>query len=63
MNYRDAKKILNANGWVLVRSNGSHHLFEKAGEERKANMPKHGSKDLSIGVIKDLEKVTGLSFR
>jgi len=63
MNYREAKKILNANGWVLVRSNGSHHLFKKVGEEETANMPRHSSKDLSIGVIKDLEKVTGLSFR
>ncbi|PRY80137.1 type II toxin-antitoxin system HicA family toxin [Alkalibacterium olivapovliticus] len=62
MTFREAKKILKKNGWVHVRTNGSHVQFKKAGVDFTANVPCHGSKDLSIGVLKSLEKGTGLSF-
>ncbi|WP_313119625.1 type II toxin-antitoxin system HicA family toxin [Proteiniclasticum ruminis] len=63
MKYREVEKILKANGWVLVRINGSHHQFKKADVNFLAVVPNHCSKDISIGVVRNLEKGTGLSFR
>lgn len=62
MKYREAKKILERNGYVLVRSKGSHMQFKNC-KGVTVTVPNHGSKDLSIGVLKSLEKSTGLSFR
>jgi len=64
MTYRQVVKILRKNGWVFVRSSdGSHVQYKKAGCAYLASIPDHGSKDLSIGVIKSLENGTGLSLR
>ncbi|WP_327213527.1 type II toxin-antitoxin system HicA family toxin [Xenorhabdus griffiniae] len=32
MSSDDLIKKIKANGWTLVRINGSHHVFEKSGE-------------------------------
>lgn len=39
-------KILKKNGWIKVRIEGSHHIFEKAGFDRPIPVPFHGNKDL-----------------
>ena len=63
MTFCRIKKILEANGWCLVRIRGSHNQFRKAGTPYAVTVPDHGSRDITIGVIKDLEKKTGLSLR
>ena len=62
MTYRQVDKILKSNGWQLVRVKGSHHQYKKAGVDFCASVPNHSGKDLSIGVLKGLERGTGLSF-
>ena len=56
MTFCRIKKILEANGWCLVRIRGSHNQFRKAGNPYAVTVPDHGSRDITIGVIKDLEK-------
>lgn len=63
MTFKKVEKILVKNGWVRVRTNGSHVQFKKEGFNFVATVPYHGSKDISIGVLLHLEKGTGLSFR
>lgn len=63
MNFKKIEKIILADGWVLVRVCGSHYQFKKPGVEKNVVIPNHGNKDISIGVLKNLEKVTGLSLR
>lgn len=63
MKYREIEKILKADKWCLIRVSGSHHQFRKAGVPHTIVVPNHNGKDISIGVVKDLEKKTGLSFR
>lgn len=63
MTFRNIEKQLNANGWILVRVCGSHHQYRKVGCPQAVVIPYHGGQDLSIGVVKDLEKKTGLSLR
>lgn len=62
MTFRKVKKILTKNGWSLVRTKGSHAQFKKTGMNFVATVPNHGGKDISIGVLKQLEKGTGLSL-
>lgn len=62
MTFKEVVKVLESNGWAEVRVKSSHHQFKKPGVEFLATVPNHGSKDISIGVIKSLEKGTGLSF-
>jgi len=63
MVYREIDRILRRNGWVLVRSKGSHFQYRKPGNPFVATVPNHGNKDLSPGVIVSLERGTGLSLR
>jgi predicted RNA binding protein YcfA (HicA-like mRNA interferase family) len=63
MNFKKVEKILKKNGWIHIRTSGSHFQFKKVGIDFVATVPNHGAKDLSIGVLKSLEKGTGLSLK
>lgn len=54
-------KLLEADGWVLVRVKGSHHHFKKEGVPHLITIS-HPTKDLSIGQIKDAKDKSGLDF-
>ena len=62
-NSNKIEKIIVTNGWVLVRVNGSHYQYQHPDNPNTITIPRHKGKDLSIGVIKNLEKLTGLSLR
>ena len=53
-------KILEKNGWNLVRISGSHHVYIKEGEEIKIVVPVHGNKELKTGLLKAILKSAGL---
>lgn len=63
MNFKRIERIILADGWVLVRICGSHYQFKKTGVEKTVVIPNHGNVDISISVLKNLEKNTGLSLR
>ena len=63
MAYKYVVKVIRKAGWVEIRACGSHHSFRKCGNEFVVTVPDHGSKDLSIGVIKDIERKTGLTLK
>ena len=53
-----AKEVMNklkANGWVLDRVNGSHHVFVKTGH-RPVSVPLHGNKDIGNFAIRILKE-------
>ena len=53
-------KILETNGWVLKRINGSHFIYKKEGIEGLIVVPVHGNEDLKEGLLKSLMKMVGL---
>lgn len=53
-------KILEQNGWTLVRISGSHHVFTKAGEDAKIVVPVHGNKEIKTGLLRAILKTAGL---
>jgi predicted RNA binding protein YcfA (HicA-like mRNA interferase family) len=53
-------RVLGEKGWVLVRTRGSHHAFQKPGEPSIIIVPVHGNKDLKPGTQHDIMKAAGL---
>ena len=61
MNAREVMERLKAEGWVLRRVAGSHHIFEKDG--RKVPVPAHGARDLAAGTLAAIQRQTGVSLK
>ncbi|MDD2802235.1 MAG: type II toxin-antitoxin system HicA family toxin [Methylobacter sp.] len=63
MNGKQIIAALKKEGWNLSRIEGSHHIMEKDGMPRGVPIPVHGSKDIGIGLLKAIEKQTGVKLR
>lgn len=51
-------RLVRNNGWVVVRSAGSHYIYEKNG--KREPVPYHGSKEMGEGLRKKLTIKMGL---
>jgi len=60
MSGKQLAKLLEANGWILLRVQGSHHIYGKTGVTSRISIPIHGNKDLKIGLLRHLLKTAGL---
>ncbi len=60
MSGKELAKLLEQNEWVLLRIQGSHHIYGKPGIASRISVPIHGSKDLKIGLLRKLMKTAGL---
>lgn len=58
----DSRKLIaeiKADGWVLVRINGSHHHFTYPTKPGLVTVP-HPKKELPIGTVKSIKKQAGI---
>jgi predicted RNA binding protein YcfA (HicA-like mRNA interferase family) len=62
MNGKQVIKKLEASGWRLARIDGSHHVMEMDGVQRCVPVPVHGNHDIGIGLLKKIEKQTGVKM-
>lgn len=53
-------RVLEKNGWQLVRTKGSHHAYQKEDNEKTITVPVHGNKDLKPGTQRGIMKDAGL---
>ncbi len=53
-------KILEEDGWRLIRIKGSHQVYTKEGEEARIVVPVHGNKEIKTGLLKAILKTAGL---
>jgi predicted RNA binding protein YcfA (HicA-like mRNA interferase family) len=44
-------------GWQLLRINGSHHIYGKAGSVIRLTIPIHGNRPLKTGLLRHLAKL------
>ncbi|RTM12369.1 MAG: type II toxin-antitoxin system HicA family toxin [Bradyrhizobiaceae bacterium] len=58
---RELARVVERNGWSLLRVSGSHHIYGKAGSIVRLSIPIHGSKPLKAGLLRHLMKMAGLS--
>lgn len=62
MNGKQIIARLKEEGWTLVKIEGSHHMMKNHELNKKVPIPVHGSKDIQIGLIKAIEKQTGVKL-
>jgi predicted RNA binding protein YcfA (HicA-like mRNA interferase family) len=63
MTAREVKKILAQAGWTFV-SGGEHQTKAVSPDGKvKVPIPEHGGKDITIGTLKAIEKLTGVALR
>jgi predicted RNA binding protein YcfA (HicA-like mRNA interferase family) len=53
---KELAKLLDANGWQLLRVHGSHHIYGKPGSILRL----HGNKPLKTGLLRHLLKMAGV---
>ena len=58
---KELARILEQNGWILLRIQGSHHIYGKPESVVRISVPIHGNMPLKIGLLKHLPKMAGLS--
>ena len=58
---KDLARVLEQNGWRLLRIQGSHHIYGKAGEEARISIPIHAGSTLKTGLLRHLLKIAGLN--
>jgi predicted RNA binding protein YcfA (HicA-like mRNA interferase family) len=58
---KDFAKLLERYGWSLLRVQGSHHVYGRAGSNIRLSLPIHGSQTLKTGLLRHLMKLAGLS--
>jgi predicted RNA binding protein YcfA (HicA-like mRNA interferase family) len=59
---REVIAALNADGWMLDRVTGSHHIFRHPAKTGTMTVPQP-RKDLPIGTLKSIERQTGIKLR
>jgi predicted RNA binding protein YcfA (HicA-like mRNA interferase family) len=60
MSGKDLAKLPEANGWNLLRIQGSHHIYGKVGNPSRISVPIHCNQDIKIGLLRNLLKTAGL---
>lgn len=59
MKSKDVIKILEKDGWVHVRTKGSHHHFKHPTKKGVVTVP-HPQKEIAIGTLKNIMKVASI---
>ncbi len=58
---KEFARVVEGRGWTLLRINGSHHIYGKAGSPVRLSIPIHGNAPLKIGLPRSLMKAAGLT--
>lgn len=58
---KEFARLLERLGWSLLRVQGSHHVYGKAGSNIRLSVPIHGNQTLKVGLLKHLMKLAGLT--
>lgn len=59
MNSKELIRILEDDGWVHIRTSGSHHQFKHPQKALLMTVP-HPKKDLPVGTVNSILKKAGL---
>ena len=62
MTAREVVAALKADGWLLVRTKGSHEQYRHSTKAGLVTVPMHAG-DLPIGTLKSIEKAAGIKLR
>jgi predicted RNA binding protein YcfA (HicA-like mRNA interferase family) len=57
---REFARLIERRGWELLRVNGSHHIYGKAGSTVRLSVPIHGNQLLKTGLLRHLAKLADI---
>ena len=60
MKVREAIRLIEASGWYLVRTKGSHRQFKHPNKNGLVTVPGHLGDDLAPGTVNSILKQAGL---
>jgi len=60
MNGKQIIKILEKEGWAVLRINGSHYRLGKGSS--RVTVPVHSGRDIGPGLLKEIMKQTGVKL-
>ncbi len=58
---KEFARLLERHGWTLLRVQGSHHIYGKAGSDVRLSVPIHGNQALKTGLLRHLMKMAGIA--
>jgi predicted RNA binding protein YcfA (HicA-like mRNA interferase family) len=58
---KDVIRILKAHGWQVLRVEGSHYRLGRG--SRRTTVPVHAARDLGLGLIRAIERQTGVKLK
>ena len=58
---KELAKILERHGWILLRVQGSHHIYGRTGSDVRLSVPVHGNQALKTGLLRHLMKMAGIT--
>ena len=58
---KEFARLLEQCCWVLLRINGSHHIYGKPGSIVRLSVPIHGNQALKLGLQRHLLKLAEIS--
>lgn len=58
---KEFAKMLESHGGSLLRVQGSHHIYGKAGSDVRLSVPIHGNRLLKTGLLRHLMKLVGVT--
>ena len=58
---KELVRLLERRGWLLLRINGSHHIYGKTGINIRLSVPVHGNHPLKTGLLKHLLKLAEIA--
>ena len=61
MDSRSVIKVLEADGWRLAGTRGSHNQYKHPTKAGRVTVP-HPKKDIPLGTLKSIEKQSGISL-
>lgn len=61
INGKEVIKQLQAQGFSILRINGSHYMLGKG--SRRVPAPVHGAKSIKIGTLKSIEKLSVVKLK
>ena len=53
-------RLVRKNGWIHIRTSGSHYIYEKEG--KRYPVPFHASKEIPTGTQKKMAKEMGINL-
>ena len=57
---KELARILERKGWLLLRVQGSHHIYGRPGSTVRLSVPIHRNQALKVGLLHNLMKKAGL---